>query len=397
MVEAPRGESVHYVITGEENRPERWRVRAPTYPNLQGVPSMLLNNQFADFPIIVGSIDPCFSCTDRVAVVDAAVGRDARPRPGRARGDVAPARGREGVTMSLVAVFVNVLLFLLLAPLFDGVIRKITARVQSRQGPPLVQPYYDLLKLLGKERVDRPGPGRSGWPRRSPSPRSWPSPPSFPSAPGNGLAGRVDVLTLVYLLTLGGVSVLLGALASRNTFAAIGASREMVTMIMVEPVLAMTLIMGAVRGRSLGLGAAVFSTSALGYGVSTAVMLVAYLAALQAFVAKQPFDIAEAEIEVLEGPFIEYSGPDYALFRYYMMMKQMVYAWLFAAVFLPFLRTGSYAGNILTQLLGTLLVFAVIALVGSTNPRLRIDQAVKIYAGLIVVALVAVGLAVAGI
>ncbi len=69
-VEAPRGESVHYVITGEENKPERWRVRAPTYPNLQGIPMMLLNNQLADVPIIIGSIDPCFSCTDRVSVVD---------------------------------------------------------------------------------------------------------------------------------------------------------------------------------------------------------------------------------------------------------------------------------------------------------------------------------------
>ncbi len=74
MVEAPRGESVHYVVTGEENRPERWRVRAPTYPNLQAVPAMLLDNQFADFPIILGQIDPCFSCTDRVAVVDARSG-----------------------------------------------------------------------------------------------------------------------------------------------------------------------------------------------------------------------------------------------------------------------------------------------------------------------------------
>jgi Ni,Fe-hydrogenase III large subunit len=70
VVEAPRGESVHFVITGEENRPDRWRVRAPTYPNLQGIPEMLLNDQFADFPIIVGSIDPCFSCTDRVEVVN---------------------------------------------------------------------------------------------------------------------------------------------------------------------------------------------------------------------------------------------------------------------------------------------------------------------------------------
>ncbi len=69
-VEAPRGEVTHYVITGEENRPERWRVRAPTYPNLQGVPMMLLGNQLADVPIIIGSIDPCFSCTERVEVVD---------------------------------------------------------------------------------------------------------------------------------------------------------------------------------------------------------------------------------------------------------------------------------------------------------------------------------------
>jgi Ni,Fe-hydrogenase III large subunit len=69
-VEAPRGESVHYIITGNENRPDRWRVRAPTYPNLQAVPEMLLHNQFGDFPIILGSIDPCFSCTDRVQVVN---------------------------------------------------------------------------------------------------------------------------------------------------------------------------------------------------------------------------------------------------------------------------------------------------------------------------------------
>jgi Ni,Fe-hydrogenase III large subunit len=70
VVEAPRGEAVHYLLTGNDNRPERWRVRAPTYPNLQGVPDMLLNNKLADFPIIVGSIDPCISCTDRVAVID---------------------------------------------------------------------------------------------------------------------------------------------------------------------------------------------------------------------------------------------------------------------------------------------------------------------------------------
>ncbi len=69
-VEAPRGESHHFVITGENNRPRRWRVRAPTYQNLQGVPAMIKDQQLADMTISLGSIDPCFSCTDRLETID---------------------------------------------------------------------------------------------------------------------------------------------------------------------------------------------------------------------------------------------------------------------------------------------------------------------------------------
>ncbi len=69
-VEAPRGESHHFVITGGNNRPRRWRVRAPTYQNLQGVPAMIKDQQLADMTISLGSIDPCFSCTDRLETID---------------------------------------------------------------------------------------------------------------------------------------------------------------------------------------------------------------------------------------------------------------------------------------------------------------------------------------
>jgi Ni,Fe-hydrogenase III large subunit/Ni,Fe-hydrogenase III component G len=69
-VEAPRGESHHFVVTGEDNRPRRWRVRAPTYQNLQGIPEMIKDQQLADMAISLGSIDPCFSCTDRMEIVD---------------------------------------------------------------------------------------------------------------------------------------------------------------------------------------------------------------------------------------------------------------------------------------------------------------------------------------
>jgi len=73
-VEAPRGESHHFVITGENNRPRRWRVRAPTYQNLQAIPMMIKDQQIADMTISLGSIDPCFSCTDRMETIDLKTG-----------------------------------------------------------------------------------------------------------------------------------------------------------------------------------------------------------------------------------------------------------------------------------------------------------------------------------
>jgi len=69
-VEAPRGEVIHHVITGENCRPHRWKVRAPTFANLQALGTTLKGMTLADVPITLGSMDPCFSCTERVQVVD---------------------------------------------------------------------------------------------------------------------------------------------------------------------------------------------------------------------------------------------------------------------------------------------------------------------------------------
>jgi Ni,Fe-hydrogenase III large subunit/Ni,Fe-hydrogenase III component G len=69
-VEAPRGEVIHYVMTGEDARPYRWRVRAPTYANLQALAASLKGMSIADVPITLGSMDPCFSCTERFQVAD---------------------------------------------------------------------------------------------------------------------------------------------------------------------------------------------------------------------------------------------------------------------------------------------------------------------------------------
>lgn len=68
--EAPRGEALHYVrMNGMEN-PESWKVKGSSYSNLISWPVILKGEQIADIPIIVASIDPCLSCTDRVAIVN---------------------------------------------------------------------------------------------------------------------------------------------------------------------------------------------------------------------------------------------------------------------------------------------------------------------------------------
>lgn len=68
-VEAPRGECLHYVRMDGKETPATWKVKGSSYSNLMSWIPMLTGEQLADIPIIVASIDPCISCTDRVAVV----------------------------------------------------------------------------------------------------------------------------------------------------------------------------------------------------------------------------------------------------------------------------------------------------------------------------------------
>jgi formate hydrogenlyase subunit 5 len=69
-VEAPRGEDIHWSMLGDNQKIYRWRCRASSYNNWPPLRYMLRNNTISDAPLIVASIDPCYSCTERVTVVD---------------------------------------------------------------------------------------------------------------------------------------------------------------------------------------------------------------------------------------------------------------------------------------------------------------------------------------
>lgn len=295
-----------------------------------------------------------------------------------------------------VAGVLNVGVVLLVAPFFQGVLRKVTARIQSRQGPPLPQPYFDLLKLLGKEDIES---GETPVMQRFAVYLSLATVLTLACLVPMGFAAPMnsagDVILLIYLLTLCGICTLLAGLAAGSTYSLVGISREMMSMITLEPLFAIAIIIGALHTHSFRLDTVLNGSvyAVAGFPFSGLIMLVVILMSFQAFVQRVPFDISEAETELMEGPLMEYSGPKLALFKYAHMAKLVIYSTLFVALFVPW-------GSELVFPLGWLLFWTkvfvlvlLVTLVAATHARYRIDQAIRYFAGLVAVALVALILA----
>src|SRR5512138_532413 len=126
----------------------------------------------------------------------------------------------------------NVAVVLLIAPFFQGVLRKVTARIQSRQGPPIWQPYFDtylsLASILAIACL---------------------VPMGF-KAP---MSGAGDAILVIYLLTLSGICMLLMGLAAGSSYSLVGISREMMTMLTLEPLIAISIVIAAVHTQTFRL------------------------------------------------------------------------------------------------------------------------------------------------
>lgn len=268
---------------------------------------------------------------------------------------------------------------MLLGMLLSYIDRKLTARLQYRQGPPLLQPLADIVKLFGKETIVPEGAAR------------W----VFLGAPLVGLAAAAlvatilwqvnlsklagfagDLIVVLYLLFIPAIATILGGSASRNPISALGASREMKLVLSYELPFILAVLTVATRSQSLVLA------NILGYQASHAPAIlsisgvIAFLVALLAVQAKLgfvPFDIAEAEQEIAAGPYMEYSGPALAMFK----LTRLI---LLSS--LPLLLVTLFMGGLDAWfILKYLLVLVLIVLIKNTSPRLRIDQALKFFWG----------------
>jgi formate hydrogenlyase subunit 4 len=290
----------------------------------------------------------------------------------------------------------NVFVVLLVAPFFQGVLRKITARVQSRQGPPIWQPYYDTFKLLGKEDIES---GEAPVMQRFATYLSLASILTVACLVPMGFATPMnssgDAILVIYLLTLSGICMLLAGLAAGSTYSLVGISREMMTMLTLEPLFAITIVIAAVHTQSFRLdtilNGAIYQTA--GFPVSGVIMLGVMLLSFQAFVARVPFDISEAETEIMEGPLIEYSGPKLAIFKYAQMVKLIVFSALFIGIFVPWGADLMFPFGWLIFWVKVTVLVLMVTVLAATHARYRIDQAIRYFAALLVVGFVALILA----
>ncbi len=290
----------------------------------------------------------------------------------------------------------QLLLVLLLAPLLEGVMRKLVAVVHSRIGPPLHQPYLDLLKLLGKEELVTTPHALYRYSAVLGLAAILTAAVLIPIGVPPPLQNAGDIIVFIYLITLAAVMVVVSGLTSDSPYASIGASREVMMLLTVEPVILIALISMAVKAHSTQFSDIMAWQAAHPPTLSTVLAGLTLFIAIIAQLARLPFDIVEADQEIMEGPFIEQSGPKLALFKWMIYAKQFVFAAILISLFLPWPHLSSAPLNLLMTLVKMVLLLALVAVVHVVNPRLRIDQAVRFFLILIVIELAGLALAVAG-
>jgi len=299
-------------------------------------------------------------------------------------------------------LFFGFLLTAIIGLLASWIDRKVTAKVQYRVGPPLLQPLIDIVKLLGKETLIPAGSSKI----------------TFLMAPVIGLASVIlvstllwinniypaksflgDLIVVLYLLVIPSISIIIGGFASRNPLASLGASREMKLILSYELPFILAILVTVIKsGYTFRLGEILTFQAQNGAFVrswSGTLALIVAIICMQAKLALVPFDIPEAETEIVGGPLIEYSGSGLAIYRLMKNMLMFTVPFFLIIVFIGGLRLDGI--HLLYGVLKYIGLVALMTVIRNTNPRVRIDQAVKFFWGPVtIIAIIAIILALLG-
>jgi NADH-quinone oxidoreductase subunit H len=277
-----------------------------------------------------------------------------------------------------IAVFPGFLFLGIIGLVCEFIDRKVYARLQNRIGPPLLQPVADFIKLSSKQEII-PEQADARMFKAMPLVAMAATATSFLYIPMWGSQALFsfygDLIVVLYLLLIPTLTFFLGGIYSSSLFSTIGAVRVITQLFAYEVPLFLALLSPALLAGSWSI-----SEISRYYGahpwrwclnlLGFAVGMTATLGKLE----KVPFDIPDAETEIVGGPFTEYSGRLLALFRMTIDMETVVAASLLAAVFLPFGLGLAPLPGFVAYLAKLLFVVLLLTLLRTVMARLRIDQ-----------------------
>jgi len=301
--------------------------------------------------------------------------------------------------LSIYLLFPGFLFSAIVGLLAFWVDRKVTARIQWRVGPPWYQNFMDIIKLFYKETLIPEGCPKAvflGMPVVALVSATAVAAITLAANiwPRAGFVG--DFLVVLYLAMIPSIALMLGGFSSGNPHANLGSSREMKLILSYElPFIIAAAVPIIKSGYAIRFNDMLAVQAHGGAFVSHASGILAFLVSLMSIQAKLgfvPFDIAEAETEIVAGPYIEYSGKPLGIWK---LAKAV------SLVGLPVLLATILCGGIVMGPKGILagigkyvLILVLVVLIKNTNPRVRIDQALKFFWGpMTVLAVAAVALA----
>jgi formate hydrogenlyase subunit 4 len=308
---------------------------------------------------------------------------------------------REFVLIFFIAA-AQLLLLLLLAPLVNGVIKKMKARLQNRRGANVIQPYYDLLKLLRKEVII---PSTSSWIFRATPFIVFAStltivllvPTIFVPVPFHWTG---DIITVIYLFAVGRFFVALAGIDAGSAFGGLGSSREMSIASIIEPAMMLAIFTTAVTAGSTDLSIIVNRLSTTPLSIVQPSHLLAFVGLFIVTIAETariPVDNPATHLELTmihEAMILEYSGRYLAFIEWASQMKLVIFLSLLANMFAP-LGMATDAG-LLSLTVGVaafvLKIFAlaiVVAVVETLNSKLRLFRVPELLMVAFVLSLIA--------
>lgn len=325
--------------------------------------------------------------------------------------------------IAIILPIITLIIGIIISLYFKGFDRRLAAYYQSRVGPPILQPFYDLSKLMFKQNIVPENAVKwifNGAPMLAlstsvlllfyiwtPYLASVIGFPSFFNSMG-------DIILILYILMIPAICMIAGGFSSGSPYAAVGTQREVVILMSTELPLAIVAVTLGWKMSIMNPGVAPFSIVSMvenpiwaGMGplgiIGGLMLLFTLLVTVPAELAKIPFDQAEAETEIAEGLLAEYSGRNLAFFHLAEGAKSLAFTSLIVLLFIPYgfkdifgvdaviggMNLTAVVDILFFILKASFIYFVSIVTVRIGMARLKINQVAKIF----VIALTGIGLA----